>query len=158
MRPLFLILSSILFFQLVNAQAPLSVSTSLKTHTQFLGNLLQPQAHTQPNYNKTNATISYRVVSQGTHDNSDNSMVDSVKVTYGAYNTSTYDYNTMVYNYNYPYNTSPMFNFQGVFTTPQIQFSTYKHWQINPNTLLYGFYQSENAGYDASRNMIRDTA
>jgi hypothetical protein len=158
MRPLFLILSSILFFQLVNAQAPLSVSTSLKTHTQFLGNLLQPQAHTQPNYNKTNATISYRVVSQGTHDNSDNSMVDSVKVTYGAYNTSTYDYNTMVYNYNYPYNTSPMFNFQGVFTTPQIQFKTYKHWQINPNTLLYGFYQSENAGYDASRNMIRDTA
>jgi hypothetical protein len=158
MRPLFLTLTSILFFQLVSAQAPSSVSHRLSTHTQLLNNLLQPQANTVSSANKTNATISYRVVSQGTHNNTDSSMVDSVKVTYGAYNTSTYDYNTMVYNYNYPYNTSPMFNFQGVFTTPQIQFSTYKHWQIDPNTLLYGFYQSENAGYDASKNMIRDTA
>lgn len=158
MRSLFLILSTIIFFQLVSAQAPVSVSNRLKTHTQLLGNLLQAQSNAASNINKTNATISYRVVSQGTHDNSDNSMVDSVKVTYGAYKTSTYDYNTMVYAYNYPYNTSPMFNFQGIFTTPQIQFSTYKHWQINPNTLLYGFYQSENAGYDASKNMIRDTA
>lgn len=158
MRSLFLILSTIIFFQLVSAQAPLSVSSRLKTHTQLLGNLLQAQSNAASNINKTNATISYRVVSQGTHDNSDNSMVDSVKVTYGAYKTSTYDYNTMVYAYNYPYNTSPMFNFQGIFTTPQVKFSTYKHWQINPNTLLYGFYQSENAGYDASKNMIRDTA
>ena len=157
MRHFFLILSTILFFQFIQAQAPITVNNRLKTHAQLLSNLLQPQAISQSTFNKTNATTSYRVIGQGTHDNSDSSMVDSVKVTYGTYNTSTYDYNTMVYAYNYPYNSSPMFNFQGVFSTPQIQYKTYKHWQIDPNTLVYGFYQTENAGYDAAKNMVRDT-
>jgi hypothetical protein len=79
-----------------------------------------------------------------------------VKYTLGR--GSTYDYNDMIYAYNYPYNASPMFEYLGVFTKPQILCDTYRHWTINPNTLVYGYYETNLASYDALNNLTNDTA
>jgi len=66
---------------------------------------------------------------------------------------STYNYNNMNYPYNYPYGTSPMFDYAGVFTTPQVLYDTYVHWTINPFTMpTYGLYEGYFAGYDANNN------
>ena len=141
------------------AQISISDAEKIKMHSTFVSKMMQSQTIRVNEMHKTDGFItSRRVVSQSKHDNTLVSLEDSVKVTYTGESSSTYDYNTMVYAYNYPYNTSPFFGFNGIFTKPQIQYAHYTHWQINPNTLVYGFYQKDDVTYDASKNLLSDTA
>ena len=102
----------------------------------------------------TAGTLMQRVVSQSTRDNSTGSLSDSVKLKYSGQRGSTYDYNMMMYPYNYPYSTSPMFDYAGVFTSPQVKYDTYTHWTINPFTMpAFVLYESNNATYDTNSNI-----
>ncbi len=155
-----LILLLVLFsVQSIFAQVGMIDTEKIMLQNIYIAKMMQQQSHVVNVMNKTDGfTTARRVVSQSKHDDMLTRLVDSVKVSYSGESSSTYDYNAMVYAYNYPYNTSPLFGFNGIFTKPQIQFDRYTHWQINPNTLVYGFYQKDYASYDASKNLLRDTA
>jgi hypothetical protein len=129
----------------------------LNKHAFVVNELLQAQIK-NVNTTKSAMTATERVIGQSTRDNTSGTKSDSVKLTYPLNGISSYDYNQMLYAYNYPYSTSPMFNYLGTYTKPQIEFSSYYHWTINPNTLVYGFYEKDFAAYDLNKNMIRDTA
>jgi len=102
---------------------------------------------------KTTTGIAYqRVIAQSTKD-STGVYFDSVSLFYGPNKGSTYDYNDMIYPYNYPYSTSPMFNYAGTFTKPQVLFDTLMHWTLDPNANAYGYYETDNATYDVHSNL-----
>ncbi len=66
---------------------------------------------------------------------------------------SVYDYNNMLFAYNYTYSTSPMFDFAGIFTTPQVKYDTYLHWTMDPFSMpSFVFYESNIAAYDTNNN------
>lgn len=101
----------------------------------------------------TTGILGERVIAQSLRD-SMNTMLDSVNLSYSPNYWSTYDYNTMIYAYNYPYNTSPVFNNSaGIFGKPQVFFSTLNRWTLNPNTFVYGYYETANATYDTKMNL-----
>lgn len=134
-------------------------SAHLTNHRNMVRGLLKKQAIVEANLkNEFNTRVlTERVIGQRTIDNMFSTYADSVNVNYIFNGTSMYDYNMMLYPYNYCYSTSPMFNFQGVFTSPQVQYITYNHFTVNPNTLVYGFYQSNFDTYDANKNLTNDT-
>ncbi len=102
----------------------------------------------------TAGVLMQRVVAQSTRDNGTSSLTDSVKLKYSGQRSSTYDYNMMMFPYNYPYGTSPMFDYAGVFTTPQVKYDTYTHWTINPFTMpAFGLYEGYYASYDTNSNL-----
>ncbi len=130
-------------------------SNLIQNHRMVIGNLLSKQVTNKPTQKVafTQRALSERVIGQRTIDNTLSSYADSVNVNYIVNGTSTFDFNSMLYPYNYPYSTSPMFNFMGIFTKPQILFDTYNHFTVNPNDLVYGFYQRDKNTYDANKNL-----
>ena len=154
MKHILILLLSTLGMHVVYAQPSNKLFIS-GNHQQMLTNLLQQQSNNKEALKTTSGTIANRVIAQSTRDNTLASLSDSVNLRYRYFRTSTYDYNTMIYPYNYPYSASPMFNYAGVFTKPQVLYDTLVHWTINPFTLVYGLYESEFAGYDsATKNLL----
>jgi|GEM_PF-668283 len=139
-----------------------NVPASVSRHHQLLQSLLRaaPQAKTKT----TSGVTIERVVAQTTRNNTTGALNDSIALIYSPNMPSYYDYNTMIYAYNYPYSTSPMFNYAGIFTKPQVLFDTLRRWTVDPNTLLYGYYESDYAGHDVAHNtstyrqLFRDSA
>lgn len=129
-----------------------------KTHDHVINGLLSKQVKKQDALMKTTAgVLKQRIIAQSVRDNVLMTMADSVRVNYTSNSRgSEYDYNTMIYPYNYPYATSPMFDYAGTFTTPQVKFDTYVHWTINPFTMpMYQLYEGAYAEYDTMTNLIR---
>lgn len=139
---------SAVFAQFANA------GNSRAKHNQYINSLLQQNTAAAPVAKSTAPTLE-RVVAQSKRDNSTNMLVDSIHLKYSSWRGSTYDYNTMIYPYNYPYATSPMFNFLGVFTKPQVLYDTALRWTVNPFTNIYGPYELTYAKYDSPSNHLR---
>lgn len=155
MKNYFLLFIALVLTANTNAQSTKIKSERLLNHKKVIDGLMQ----TQLNANKqAKMVLTERVIAQSTYDNNFSSKSDSVKLNYVLNGKSTYDFNMMLYPYNYPYSTSPMFNYLGTFTKPQVEYNAYSHWNINPNTLVYGFYEKDMVGYDVNKNLIRDTA
>ncbi len=131
------------------------ISKQFPNHTFMLSGLMQEQNNTAQG---SRMVPSERVIEQSTYDNYFHTKSDSVKLNYVLNGISTYDFSMLLYPYNYPYSTSPTFNYLGIFTKPQVEYNSYSHWTINPNTLIYGFYEKDLAGYDIYKNLIKDTA
>ena len=114
--------------------------------------MLQSQAakHTAA---KATGVLTERVIAQSIRDSVTGPLSDSVKVAYSGNRGSTYDYNSMIYGYGYAYNTTPMFNFNGQFTKPQVMADTMMHWTINPYNLSYELFEWGYSSYDASNNL-----
>jgi hypothetical protein len=130
-------------------------SPQLALHRSMMNAFLQPQMIR----GSAKMVLTERVKAQSTWDNTLNSKSDSVYLDYPLNGTSNYDFNMMLFPYNYPYSTSPFFENQlGVHCQPEVYYSKHDHWTINPNTLTYGFYERDLAEYDADFNLIRDTA
>jgi hypothetical protein len=124
-------------------------------HTQMVSQLLRLNEERHVIAMKPTAgVLTQRVIAQSTRDNVAGTLTDSVRLRYSGMRASTYDYNSMIYAYNYPYSTTPMFNYAGVFTAPQVKYDTYVHWTINPFTMpAYGLYESYYATYDTNSNL-----
>jgi hypothetical protein len=134
-----------------SAQSPYHNNSLTKQH-EFVNALLSKQ--------KAPITRSMveRTIGQRTNDNGLSSIADSVNLNYVLNGTSTYDFNVMVYPYNYPYATTPLVeNSMGIHTDTWIDYNHYNHFTVNPNTLVYGFYEGDMAEYDANFNMTHDT-
>jgi len=125
----------------------------LYQHKQMLSGMLSPY-HTDTKTMKTTASATHeRVIAQSTFDADSSAITDSVNLKYSTTRTSTYDYNMMFYAYNYPYNTTPMFQYNGFFTKPQVLFDTFSHWTIDPVSLAYGFFEQTSSVYDTNNNL-----
>ena len=122
-------------------------------HRAIIARLLQGQHEMRSSERTTSGVAEERVIAQSTRDTVTGPLSDSIQLSYLAGMGSNYDYNTMIYPYNYTYNSTPMFNFRGVFTKPQVLADTYTHWTLNPLSLVYGLYEQTFAIYDASMNM-----
>jgi Secretion system C-terminal sorting domain len=153
MKQIYTLLVAIVFSTTIHAQST-STAVNLLQQKKFIHTLLQSQQNNSSN----RSVASQRVIGQSTYDNVMSSKVDSVKLLYGLNGTSTYDFNMLLFPYNYPYNSTPLFNYLGVFAKPQILAEKYDHWTINPNTLIYGFFEKNIAKYDVNKNLIKDTA
>ena len=144
-----LTLCSFYFLSSFGQQKANSRAALLKQHNQVIGLLLNAQKKNNLAEKTTHGVPSERVVAQCTHDSMAN-LVDSVSLGYMFANReSNYDYNQMFYPYNYQYNKSPMFNFGGLFTKPQVLFDTCFHYTLSPYTLVYGLFDITYATYDA---------
>ena len=155
MKQLLTLLCAFFLFNISIAQT-VKNKTVLNQQGSLVNALLNKQVRASIRNEKSATTE--RVVGQSTRDNSAASIADSMKLTYPLNGISSYDFNQMLYAYNYPYTASPMFNYLGTYTKPQVEFSSFKHWTIDPNTLVYGFYEKDLASYDLNVNMVRDTA
>ena len=157
MKQLFTLALAILCSITILAQPAKKQGDNISRHQAFINGILKAQA--KYGTRKLTANKIESLVAQSTRDNSKDSLIDSVRVMFGNEDTSIYDYNAMVYPYNYPYNTSPLFNnCQGNFTSPRVSFKAYYHWTVDPNTLTYGFYQSEFRSLDFKKEILNDTA
>jgi|SRR6185312_5931846 len=155
MKQFFTVILTILFSNLLLAQVANKVPYAHIDHSTYINGLLQKQAKRGV---KT-ASKMESLMAQSVRDNTGDSLIDSVRLMYRTVDTSIYDYNAMVYPYNYPYNTIPMFNNNmGTHTSPMVWFSAYYHWTVDPNTLSYGFYQEEFRDFDYHKNLLYDTA
>ncbi len=136
------------------AQQAGNLSIRRPEHNRILNCLLQQNNGTNAAMKSTGGIPGERVIAQSTRDSTMQNLFDSVKLGYSLYRTSKYDYNTMIYAYNYPYNTSPVFNNNGgIFGKPQVLFDTFMRWTIDPNTYWFGYYETAYATYDANSNM-----
>ena len=152
MKYIFALMMSLLCANYLSAQKTNRCAVSAK-HGHVLSMLLQQQGSSRDAMKTTAGVSTERVIGQSTHD-SMSVLDDSVALNYATNMTSAYDFNMMDYPYNYPYSASPMFNYAGAFTKPQVLFDTFLHWTQDPFTLVYGLYESARAGYDASKNMV----
>jgi len=136
--------------QTVNRHFPANV----QKHHKALMQLLQQNQVSRSAYRTTTATIDtlQYLIAQRTRDSMAN-MTDSVNLTWGSSKLCTYDYNDMLYPFNYPYNTSPMFNFKGNFTVPFLHYLTFDHWTVDPTTLVYGYFETWQATYNAHNDI-----
>ena len=148
MKPFLIFLLS--FF--ITYHAPAQVVNRSARHRQIVSSLLREHNEKHMGTRTTSGISEQRVIAQSTRDGM-GVIYDSVRLFYAANMGSTYDFNTMIYPYNYPYSTSPMFNYAGVFTKPQVLFDTCLHWTQDPFTLVYKLYEATTAGYDGSRNL-----
>ena len=150
MKPFFIILLCIASANLLSAK---TINKAAKQR-QVVARLLQQQGERHSGSRTTVGASDMRVIAQSTRD-SMGAIHDSVQLFYAPHMGSTYDYNTMIYPYNYSYSTSPMFNFAGVFTKPQVLFDTCVHWTEDPFTMpSFGLYEATTAGYDGSKNQV----
>lgn len=146
MKQLFLLLAAAVSGGFVMAQG-----VNKSKHTQMLQQLLQPQQRNTVNpVQKTTAT-KYRVIAQSTYDNTGAAMTDSIDLGYTGLRGSTFDYNLMLYPYNYQYSTTPMFNYLGSFTRPHVLYDTCIRWTVNPFTNVFGIYETDYATYDTTK-------
>lgn len=151
MKRLFLILTALLCANVLFAQSVSNITVVKTQHTQMVNALLKQHTEVMPAFKTTSVAPTERVIAISHRFNTLSSLVDSVNFRYSSYRASTYDYNMMLYPYNYPYNSSPMFNYAGVATKPQVLFDTMMHWEVNPNTLVYGPYESGYATYNSKQ-------
>jgi Secretion system C-terminal sorting domain len=148
---------TVLFALMILAVQPVSGKIAGKParkniHEQMLQTLLRHDFAAGDAQRTTAGVTLQRVVAQSIRYNAADSLMDSISLNYGTNRGSTYDYNDLVYSYNYPYSTTPMFNYAGAFTKPQVLFDTMMHWGVDPNTLVYGYYETDQAVYDTHRN------
>lgn len=138
----------------VRAQHKAFLKQPIVRHNNIVSGLLQ--MNQVPTAAKTTVGVpTQRVTSQSTRDNSAGTLTDSVWLGYSGMRKSKYDYNNMMYAYNYPYSTTPMFNYWGIHTTPQVQYDTYVHWTINPFTMpAFALYEGSFAEYDTNNNLV----
>lgn len=151
-------LSFILLLSNLISQAQI-VSTENVYHRNVLSALLQPQMQIQHAEMKTTSVVRERLVAQSILDNTiiPHSLTDSVHLGYTGNRSSSYDFNMMLYAFNYPYGNTPMFNYYGLFTKPQLLSDTLKRWTVNPVTLLYGYYGKALSNYDALNDLTNYT-
>ncbi len=154
MKHSFILFLAMVTFYMVSAQTAYKPDALNSNHRQVLNGLLQQNEGNKKETMKTTTGVTMeRVIAQSIRYNPGDTLTDSVNLKYGANKGSNYDYNTMLYPYNYPYNTSPMFNYSGTFAKPQVLSDTLRRWTVNPNTLVYGYYETDLAGYDPVFNL-----
>ena len=149
MKIIFILLLSVCSAHLLQAQTK---GGSVK-HRQIIAQLLQQHGDGRNAMRTTAGTSTDRVIAQSTHD-STGAITDSVGLYYATNMWSTFDFNTMAYPYGYSYSSSPMFNYAGDFTKPQVLYDTCLHYTQDPFTLVYGLYESTAATYNASKNLV----
>ncbi len=138
----------------LNSGAQITKHDRKAMHTSVINQLLSQNRQPVAAMKTTAGVLTQRVVAQSKRDNGLGSMADSVRLSYTGMRGSTYDYNNMMYPYNYCYSTTPMFNYAGVFTTPQVLADTYVHWTINPFTMpAFNIYEFSFATYDTANNL-----
>ncbi len=153
MKNIFILLLSVFCGHILSAQSANRAAITNKHH-EVVRQLLQQHVDNAKSMRTTTGITEDRVIAQSTRDSTGVTLTDSISLFYAPNMGSTYDFNDMDYPYNYPYSASPMFNYAGVFTTPQVLYDTCIHWTDNPFTLAYGLYESTYAGYDANRNLV----
>lgn len=159
MRRIFTVLLTIIS-SFAMAQTALVRRQVAEHHVHVLTSLLNRAgvAATKPLAKATAGVPTQRVIAQSTVDNGTSTYTDSVTCDYTGMRRSLFDYNTIVYPYNYPYGTTPMFDFAGTFTEPQVKYDTYVHWTINPFTMpAFTLYEGNFAKYDTNNNLIHFT-
>lgn len=159
MRHIFILILAIISSG-ANAQSFSTGKATGKPHTQVLSGLLGGgRIDIGSAAAKTTAgTPTQRVIAQSTKDNATSTYTDSVTCTYTGMHRSFFDYNTIIYPYNYTYGTTPMFDLAGIFTEPQVKYDTYVHWTINPFTMpAFTLYEGNFAKYDTNNNQISFT-
>jgi Secretion system C-terminal sorting domain len=149
-----LLIAGLLIVGIFGANAQKSTINYSVEHGKSLAFLFGRQQNAE-RASKTTAVVTNRVTAQSTHDSLWGPIQDSVLLSYGTNRGSTYDFNTMIYPYNYTYNKMPMFNYEGVFSTPQVLSDTYQHWTIDPVTLLYGFFEATYSIYNTNNNLTQ---
>lgn len=127
-------------------------------HTRMVSGLLRMNEEHNAAMKGTAGVPTDRVIAQSTRDNTLASYTDSVIVRYTGMRKSKYDYNDMIYPYNYPYANTPMFNYAGAFALPQVQYDTYVHWTINPFTMpTFTLYEGSFAVNNTDNNITHFT-
>ena len=156
MKQLFVLIGALLFINVALAQHSAKNAAGQSAHNRLLSGLLGSAASPAFAAAKATAGVSMtRVVAQSTWDNDLGTIADSIKLGYAGSHYSVYDYNSMLYPYNYQYNSSPVFNnAEGIFAKPQVLYDTLTRWQIDPNTLTYGYYETAYATYNAGMSLI----
>lgn len=150
MRKLFCI--ALISLYCLSATAQRSVVPGVYDHRRALRALLRLN-HSRTAAKTTTGVLKQRVVAQSTWDNSLGSLSDSVELRYSGQRGAEYDYNTMIFPCNYTYSTSPLFDYAGIFTVPQVAFDTYVHWTMDPFTMpSFGLYEAWFATYDTNSN------
>jgi hypothetical protein len=152
MKSFFVLIATILCVQPLVAQSTKKVLPVTAAHGTVLSGLLH--ANTTSRAAARTTTLVERLKAMSTRDNTLGSLNDSVNFRYSGYRGSIYDFNTMIYPNNYPYAASPMFNFAGTFTKPQVLFDTMMHWEVDPNTLVYGYYETGFAALGTTNNLV----
>ena len=123
-------------------------------HISLLSGLLHHAGLPESAGKETGGVPSERLIAQSMRDSLFTTLYDSISLGYSGNHFSTYDCNTMIYAFNYPYNSSPVFNNNGgIFGRPQVLFDTFTRWAIDPNTLLFGYAETAYATYDANMNI-----
>lgn len=146
-----------LSFLIVNVSVAQTLSNKAKSLPSFVNSILQFQTNSNSFSEQRVSALSERVIGQCTRKNLGWTRTDSTKLIYIVNGTSKYDFNQLLYPYNYPYSTSPMFNYLGNYTKPQIFYKSFYHWTVNPNTLVYGFYEKNFTTYTSTNNLVADT-
>lgn len=148
-----LLLSAMMLTSVVWAQ-----NKPASRHMPIISRLLQLNNQTVLAQKTTAGVPTQRVIAQSTTDNATGTYTDSVLLRYSGMRKSAYDYNYMLYAYNYPYSTTPMFEYAGVFTEPQVKYDTYIHWTINPFLMpAFQLYEGSFAVYNTNHSLTQFT-
>jgi len=149
MKKIFFLSLTLFSCQLLSAQV-INNAVNNTAHRYTLCNLLQPQMQIHNVAMKTTGTVKERLIAQSLLDNTllSPAITDSIHLSYSGNRGSAYDFNMMFYAFNYPYGNTPMFNYYGLFTKPQVMYDTMKRWLVAPDTTLYAFFSQANAAYD----------
>jgi len=154
MRLTILLLSALLCANFAFAQPHKTISAK---HKAALTRLLSANPQAKRAHKSTSVITGERVIAQSTYNYfsiiTTDSLTDSVSLVYNRPTRgSAYDYNMMFYSYSYPYATTPMFNYAGTFTKPQVLYDTFRHWTLDPTTITFGFYEETDCTYDSASN------
>src|SRR4051812_38002929 len=84
---------------------PLHRYMATGSHNNALSSLLSPQSSGADAAMRTTAPTLQRVIAQSTRDSATSTLSDSADLKYTGANYSHYDYNMMLYPYNYSYST-----------------------------------------------------
>lgn len=135
--------------QLLSAQVINNIVNSA-AHRYMLSNLLQPQMQMHNVAMKTTSVVKERLIAQSLLDNTllPPALTDSIHLSYSGNRGSAYDFNMMFYAFNYPYGNTPIFNYYGLFTKPQVMYDTMLRWLVAPDTTWYNFFSEAHATYD----------
>ncbi|HXS38184.1 MAG TPA: T9SS type A sorting domain-containing protein [Flavipsychrobacter sp.] len=136
------------------AQSSKNLTSQFDQHKRALSYLLQQSQGSTVALKTT--YVKERVKAQSTYysTGASSSLVDSLNLSYSGKRGSQYDYNLMFYPYNYQYNTTPLFTYLGNFTKPQVLYDTLLRWTVDPNNVLFGFYEEIFSKYDTVKNTL----
>jgi len=135
--------------QLLSAQVINNILNNAE-HRYMLGKLLQPQMQMHTVAMKTTSVVKERLIAQSLLDNTllPPAITDSMHLSYSGNRGSAYDFNMIFYAFNYPYGNTPMFNYNGLFTKPQVMYDTIQRSMIAPGKILFDFFSEASAKYD----------